>query len=343
MKPDRVRAGERVPHGGSDENEVLDFSANTNPRVPDGAHEAYEAAFDQSRRYPDDSYPEFRAAAAVAVGCDPEQVVPTPGGLAAIRLAVATRVEPGDSVLVPAPSFSEYTREVDLQGGDPEFVAYDAILDVDPEPHEMAIVCHPNNPTGEAYDPAMLRAFADRCREAGTELLVDEAFLDFTDLGSLASEPGVVVARSLTKMYGLPGVRVGFAVATGNRLADLRTARRAWNVSMPAAALGTHCLGDEAFVARTRARVRVERERLRDALSARFDVFDSDAPFLLFDAGGASVDSIFETARQRGVVLRDARTFHGLNNHIRVAVKNREANDELLAALDLGDPMEADE
>ena len=337
MEPDRVRAGERVPHGGSDDAELLDFSANTNPRVPDGARDVYETAFEAARRYPDDGYPEFREAAAASVGCAPEQVVPTAGGLAAMRLAIASRVSRGDRVLVPSPSFSEYAREVELQGGTPEFVAPAELLDTDPEPYALAIVCQPNNPTGEAVDPAVLRAYAARCREVGTELLVDEAFLPYTDLSSMAGEPGVVVARSLTKVYGLPGLRAGFAVATGDRLEDLETARRPWSLSTPAAAVGTHCLRDERFVARTRSAVRVERDRLHEALSRRFDVFDSDAPFLLFDVGEESVEELLGTARDRGVVLRDARTFRGLDNHVRVAVKDRDANDELLAALGLED------
>lgn len=333
MEPDRVRAGERVPHGGSDDADLLDFSANTNSKVPNGAREVYEAAFDDARRYPDDGYPEFREAAARTVGCAPKQVIPTPGGLAAIRLTIASRVERGERVLIPAPSFSEYAREVELQGGNPEFVAPAELLETDPEPYSLAIVCQPNNPTGEAVDPAVLRAYAERCRECGTELLVDEAFLPYTDLSSLAGEPGVVVARSLTKIYGLPGLRSGFAIATGDRLDDLEIARRAWSLSTPAAAVGAHCLRDERFVARTRARLRIERERIREALSTRFNVFESDAPFLLFDAGEESVDDLLATARERGVVLRDARTFRGLDNHVRVAVKDHEANSQLLAAL----------
>lgn len=336
MEPDRVRAAERVPHGGSDDESLLDFSANTNPRTPEGARDAYDAAFEPSRRYPDDGYPAFRAAAAQSVGCAPEQVVPTAGGLAAIRLTIATRVNRGDRVLLPAPSFSEYAREVELQGGEPEFVSPAELLETEPEPYTLAIVCQPNNPTGEAVDPAVLRAYAERCQTAGTELLVDEAFLPYTDLDSMAGEPGVVVARSLTKIYGLPGIRAGFAVASGDRLTDLETARRPWSLSTSAAAVGTHCLRDDAFVSRTRARLRIERERVREALATEYAVTDSDAPFLLFDVGDASVDELLETARERGVVLRDARTFRGLDNHIRVAIKNREANDRLLAALGLG-------
>ncbi|MFC6756268.1 MULTISPECIES: threonine-phosphate decarboxylase CobD [Haloarcula] len=325
----------RVPHGSSDDPDVLDFSANTNPRVPPGTREVFEAAFDTARSYPNDGYPDFRAAAAEFVGCDPAQVVPTAGGLEAIRLSIQTTVRSGESVLIPAPSFGEYAREVRLQGGEPTFVGHDEILDADPADHAMAVVCTPNNPTGECYDADALRAFADRCREVGTTLLVDEAFLGFTDEPSLAGRAGVVVARSLTKLFGLPGVRMGYAVATHDALDRLATARRAWSMSAAAAALGTHCYGADAFVAETRERVAQERERMRDRLATRFDVFPSDAPFLCFDTGDTGVEDLLATAREAGIALRDARTFRRLDSHVRVAVRRPEENDRLLEVLDV--------
>jgi L-threonine-O-3-phosphate decarboxylase len=334
-----VRATGRVPHGSSDDPDVLDFSANINTRVPDGVRAAYEAALDKARSYPPDDYPDFRAAAADYVGCDPARVVPTPGGLAAIRLAVAVTVGSDDSALVPAPSFGEYAREVKLQGGEPTFVAHDDILDADPAPHALAVVCNPNNPTGEAYDADALRAFARRCRAAGTTLLVDEAFLGFTDEPSLAGEPGVVVARSLTKLFGFPGLRAGFAVAgdgpsgaTDGLYDLLATARPAWSLGWPAARVGRVSMRDEAFVAATRERVASERAYLRAHLSDQFRVRESDAPFLLVDVG-RDATPLVERAREQGVVVRDATTFRGLDTHVRVAVKERAANDRLLAAL----------
>jgi histidinol-phosphate/aromatic aminotransferase/cobyric acid decarboxylase-like protein len=86
-------------------------------------------------------------------------------------------------------------------------------------------------------------------------------------------------------------------------------------------------------VERTRERVAAERARLREALAERFDVYPSDAPFLLLDAGGRDVDALLAHARERGVVLRDARTFRGLDSHVRVAIKRPAQNDRLLAAL----------
>jgi len=330
-----IGADGRVPHGSSDDPSLLDFSANTNPQVPPDTREVFEGSFDAARSYSNDGYPDFRAAAAEFVGCDPVEVVPTAGGLDAIRLAIETTVRPGESVLLPAPSFGEYAREVRLQGGDPRFVGHDAILETGPTDHAMAVVCNPNNPTGECYDADALREFADRCHDAGTTLLVDEAFLGFTDQPSLAGREGVVVARSLTKLFGLPGVRMGYAVGTGDALDRLHTARRAWSMSAAAAAVGTHCYGADAFVAETRERVDCERERMRSRLETRFDVFPSDAPFLCFAAGDSGVDELLATAREHGLALRDARTFRRLDSHVRVAVRLPAENDRLLEALDV--------
>jgi threonine-phosphate decarboxylase len=332
MNRDAVDDAGRVAHGSSDDPDVLDFSANVNPEVPDGAETVYREAFETARTYPPEPPAAFAEAAADDVGCEPRRVVPTPGGLAAIRSTVALSVDPGDAALVPAPSFGEYAREVDLQGGEPRFVAHDDMLAADPSGHALAVVCNPNNPTGDAHDHDALRGFAERCRAAGTTLLVDEAFLGFTDRPSMAGEPGVVVARSLTKLFGLPGLRAGFAVATGDLHEALATVRRPWNVGAAALSTGAHCLRQDAFVARTRERVRSERERLRAALSERFDVHPSVSPFLLLAVDG-DVDGLLADARDAGLALRDARTFRGLDGHVRVAVRLPEENDRLLEVL----------
>jgi len=326
----------RVPHGGADVPWLLDFSANANPESPDGTARVFESALAAARAYPADDYCEYRARAADYVGCEGPQVVPTAGGMAAIRLAVATTVSSGDAALVPAPSFGEYAREVSLQGGQPEFVPATELLETDPDPYALAVACQPNNPTGMAYDPGALRAFAARCREVGTVLLVDEAFLDFTTLDSLAGEPGVIVARSLTKIFGLPGLRMGYAVATDDLRDRLDAARPAWGLSAPAAAVGAHCLADEGFVAATREDVANERERMRDRLSARFDVTPSVAPFLLLDAGTSeAAEAAIDDARAASIAVRDARTFRGLDSHVRVAVRKPYENDLLLDAFDV--------
>ncbi|QSG06821.1 aminotransferase class I/II-fold pyridoxal phosphate-dependent enzyme [Halapricum desulfuricans] len=333
MNDERARGVGPVAHGSSDDPELLDFSANTNPRTPPGVADAYEDALDQAGSYPPEPPNEYRGTAAEYVDVTPESIVPTPGGLAAIRLAIALAVDPGDSALVPAPSFGEYAREIRLQGGTPTFVSPGAIVESDPTDHALAVVCNPNNPTGEAIAQGELRAFARRCRESDTRLLIDEAFLGYTDRPSMAGTDGVVVARSLTKLFGLPGIRAGFAVATGEFGEAMRNARRPWNLGAPALAVGSHCMRQRAFVEETRERVARERERMREALATRFDVRESEGPFLLLDVGDRPVGRFVAAVRERGVAIRDATTFRGLDSHVRVAVREPEANDRLLEVL----------
>ncbi|TQQ83694.1 threonine-phosphate decarboxylase [Halonotius terrestris] len=334
MDPEAIDSLSRVAHGGEADPQLLDFSANTNPRTPSGVATVYEAALPASRQYPVDDYCEFRAAAADYIGVTGNEIIPAAGSLTGMRLLFSVVVDDGDSVVVPTPSFGEYDREIRLQGGTPEFVPHDEVMAVDPTAHDLVIVCNPNNPTGESYETAALRSLADRCAAADTVLCVDEAFLDFTDRPSMAGTPGVVVARSLTKIFGLPGLRAGFLVATGDLRERLDVARPAWTLSTPAAAVGAHCLKDTEFVEETCEQVAAERERMRDRLETRFDVAPSDAPFLLCETD-QSVDEVVDAARDRGVVVRDATTFRGLDSHIRVAVKRPKQNDRLLAALDV--------
>ncbi|GAB6860313.1 threonine-phosphate decarboxylase CobD [Haloplanus litoreus] len=333
MNPDAVAGVERVPHGGATDATILDFSANTNPERPSGIVSVYESAYGAATHYPNDDYCEFRTAAGEYLGCEPRAVVPTAGGSAALRLAFEVTLGGDDDALLPRPSFGEYEREVRLQGAEPTVVDHDDLLWTDPEPYDVAVICNPNNPTGEAHPLADVRAYAEECRAADTVLIVDEAFLDFTDHRTLAGEPGVVVARSLTKMFGLPGLRVGMAVARGHLRERLEAARPVWGLSTPAADVGAYCLRQTRFVARTRDRVRRERERMTDALEPAFDVWPSEAPFLLLDVGDRTVEDVVDAARRNGIAIRDATTFDGLDSHVRVAVRRPDENDRLVAAL----------
>jgi L-threonine-O-3-phosphate decarboxylase len=333
MDPEVVPDVDRAHHGGTSDATVLDFSANTNPERPPGVAAVYESAYGALDRYPNDDYCEYRTAAGSYLGCEPRDVVPTAGGIEALRLAFEVSLDAGGDALLPRPSFGEYEREVRLQGAEPTFVAHHRIARTDPEGYDVAVVCNPNNPTGDAYSRRELLAFADECRAAGTVLIVDEAFLDFTGRRTLAGEPGTVVARSLTKVFGLPGLRFGFAVATGDLRERLDIARPSWGLSVPAADVGAYCLGRTTFVAETRDRVRHERRRMAERLEGTFDVLPSEAPFLLLDVGDRAVADVVDDAREAGIAIRDATTFRGLDSHVRVAVRRAHENDRLLDAL----------
>ncbi|AKH96806.1 aminotransferase class I/II-fold pyridoxal phosphate-dependent enzyme [Halanaeroarchaeum sulfurireducens] len=332
MDPNSVPSVDRVPHGGHAA-ETVEFSANVNPEVPPGVEDVYRDAFGAVGEYPPEPPTDYVAAAAEYVDVDPAHVIPTAGGLAALRLAIETTVETGDTALVPAPSFGEYAREVRLQGATAVPVPESEILDADPDDHALAVVCNPNNPTGRAYDRGDLLAFVRRSRAAGTPVIVDEAFLGFTDRETLAGTDGAIVARSLTKLFGLPGLRAGFAVATGKLGERLRRARRPWNLGTPARLVGAYCMQQTDFVGATRDRVERERERMADVLNERYEVFPSAAPFLLLEVTGESVDAVVERCERRGLTIRDARTFATLENHVRVAIRRPAENRRLEEAL----------
>lgn len=324
---------ERSPHGGAPDHDLLDFSATTNPDRPPGLVPVYDSAFIDSRRYPADDYLRYRKAAGAYAGCEPRSVIPTAGSLQAFRLALAVSVEDGDTILAPQPSCGELAREMHLSGATPEYVPYDSILDTDPSPHAAVVICNPNNPTGKAYDADRLRAFADDCRSVGTTLIVDEAFIDFTVQPSLAGTDGVIVTRSLARIFGLPGLRSGFAVATGELRERLEVVRPAYGLSTPAVDIGVHCMNQPDFVTDTRRRVRQERERMHTTLSEWFDVYPSSAPYLLLDVGDRDVSEVCSAVREHGILVRDATTFRGLDSHVRVSVKRPAQNDLLLDAL----------
>lgn len=331
---DRKALGDRVPHGGVSDPTILDFSVNVNPRRPDGVAGVYAAALAQARRYPDDTYESFRLRAAKYVDCSMADVIPTPGGLGGLRLVIDVLVDPGDRVAVPAPTFGEYERELALRRATVDHIPAADLPDIDPAAFRMVLLCNPNNPTGRLVTGAELARLVERCQMAETPLLVDEAFLGFTTAPSLAGTPGTVVVRSLTKLFGLPGLRAGFVVTPGVRGDLINRARRPWNLGTPAAEVGTYCMGQTAFIDATREQVATERARLEHELAARFDVCrDSAAPFLLVAVRDESVSAVLAELSAADLAARDATTFRGLDRHIRIAVRRPEENDRLLEVL----------
>lgn len=314
--------------------QLLDFSAIINAETPDGISQVYESALVSAQSHPSDDYSGFRATAAEYVECEATEVIPTAGRLAGVRLVTATTISSGDPVLLPAPSCSEYAREVRLQGGSLAVAPHTELFDTDPAEFQLVCACQPNNPTGHLHEPDVVRAYADRCLEAGTPLLLDESFLDFSGSASLAGYPGVIVVRSLSPISGLPGLHSGFVVASEPYQERLATARLTWGLSVPGREVGEYCMNQTEFLDATKARIKRERNRLRDRLSPRFDVLHSGAPYLLFELpADKNVSGLQATLRESNIAIRDARTFRNLDNHVRVTIRSPEENDALLEAL----------
>lgn len=328
--------------------EILDFSASINPLGSPPLEDVVLSELKNICHYPDITYSDFREAAASFVGVDPENIVPGNGSSEIIRIFSEVCIDDGEVALIPTPTFGEYETQSRLAGA--QIVKADLGVE---EPRDLesifdeallryakaAFFCNPNNPTGRLTERCEVKRLAERCEECGVFLLVDEAFIELSDpdqsLADLAPDMnGLVVMRSLTKSFGVPGLRLGFAV-TNRELAEIMNrARIPWSISSIASAAAVHLLKNEEFLERSRQTVIKELEWLRDALrSIGLRPLRSSTNFLLVDVRGAGLDSEALTERMldEGILIRDCRSF-GLDGYVRVAVRRREENERLVLA-----------
>lgn len=329
---DLAAHGDRMVPAGA-----LDFAVNVHgDGPPPHLRAVLAAALDDLGRYPDDSA--ARAAAARRHDRDPGEVVVTAGAAEAFRL-LATVLRPSHAAVVH-PQFTEPEAALRATGTPVTRVPRDAgrawALDPDavPDAADLVVLGNPNNPTGTLDPPASVAAL---CRP-GRTVVVDEAFLDFVvderaaGLAHRGELPGLVVVRSVTKLWGLPGLRAGYLVGPRGLCDRLQGARQPWPVSGPALAAVAACCADDPHrvaVATAVARARAElAERLAALPGVR--VWPSAANFLLLRVpDGAAVEAAL---RQRGVAVRPS-TFPGLDaDHLRVAVHDPARNAQLLAA-----------
>jgi cobalamin biosynthesis protein CobC len=146
-----------------------------------------------------------------------------------------------------------------------------ALVAADDASSAVEVFVNPNNPDGRIWPRDTLCAAAARCASAGGMTVIDEAFADLEPDSSLAPHadtPGLVILRSVGKFFGLPGLRIGFALGDSAVIERLRRAMGPWAVSGPALEVAAAALGDDAWIGETRARLRGLRERLDDVLSA---------------------------------------------------------------------------
>jgi histidinol-phosphate aminotransferase len=316
----------------------LDFAVNVVPGgPPDWLRRELHAALGRVATYPDDR----PAADALAArhGRPPGEVVCANGSAEALWL-LATVVRPSLAVVV-TPSFTEPEAALRAAGHPVQRAWRDRAsfaLDPDAVPRaaDLVVVGNPNNPTGN-LDPA---ATVARLTRPGRLLVVDEAFMELVpgETESLAARrdlPGLVVVRSLTKLWGLAGLRAGYVLAPEELADAMRAARQPWSVNtLACAALVAWATEGAAHAGRLVGRVATARARLARALTAHpgVRVWPSAANFLLLQVpDGPTVRAALAA---RGLAVRPCHTFPGLTpDHLRVAVRDPADNQRLVDAL----------
>ncbi len=330
-------------HGGDYTGNLLDFSVNVSPLgIPDAVRDALAQAVARLDRYPDPFCSELCAAIAASDGV-PSGFVLCGNGASDLIFRVALAGRPKRAVIV-APTFSEYEAALSLCGCGVVFYPLSPErgfrLDADflnaltPET-DMAFLCQPNNPTGVTVPQALLRRILERCREIDCRLILDECFLgfldrpqDFTLQDALSDFPNLLILRAFTKLYGLAGVRLGYALCSdGAFLTQTRLCGPPWSVSTLAQAAGVAALRENGYADAVRRLVSRERPKLYDALCALgFDVVPGEANFLLFRSPAP--------LEPRGILLRNCGNFRALDNTwYRTAVRTEAENRRLLSAL----------
>jgi threonine-phosphate decarboxylase len=335
--------------------ELIDFSASINPLGPPRSvlERLQRDAADASSlaRYPDPEYTELRSALANWLNVPPACLV-IANGSAALFGAVVRAIRP-DTCLLPAPAFSEQQQALVAAGCRIERFRLSAqdgfCLDVPAlyrtiavRKPSLCVLTNPHNPSGALTTAAAMLAVAHAAAAADVRLLVDEAFIDFAPsetLTELAPHDHVVVLRSLTKFFGMPALRVGYAVAAPEMATRIGAQLPAWPVTTLAAGAAVEALRDEAYARATLAAVAEERPRLRERLAeVGIETYASAANFLLLRLPARSLDSTrlrAQLIRQCRIVVRDCRSFDGMadGRFIRVAIRARADNDRLVDAL----------
>lgn len=323
----------------------LDFSANVSPLgVPEGVQQALCRASAVCDRYPDPDCRALRAAIAQKEGVPPGWLF-CGGGASELIWRAVLAAKPRRA-LVTEPCFGEYEAALEENGceivryrlQDPFCVRGDILCKLDNN-IELVILCNPNNPTGRTIEPTLLREIAARCAQTGTRLVLDECFLDFLDDPArhtmkhmLADSAWLLILKAFTKLYGMAGVRLGYALcADGKFLKAMRRAGPPWSVSQLAQEAGLAALREDDYVNRLRALTARERPRLYASLrDLGLHVVPGEANFLLFQSEVA----LGAPLRERGVLIRSCADFYGLDETwYRAAVRTGEENDRLLAAL----------
>lgn len=336
--------------------DLLDFSASINPLgPPEWLRAVVLAHLSDLEHYPDPECSDL-VQAIVDRHEIPSECVVVGNGTAEL-IAALPRVLPVTRALIPVPTYVDYAVAATQAGLEVETIGLDETkgfaMDADGlaarlRGGEVVFVGRPNNPTGVLCSAQDLTSLANR--NPCSWFVVDEAFVEFTeeDKGLRGGDnvpsgavllrsgiPNLVVLRSLTKLYAIPGLRLGFAVARPDMAAGLRRAIAPWSVNALAQVVGVAALADKGYVNATRAFVCEERARLMEGLSALpgLHVFPSSANYLLVRMGKGPTNArdLAERLLQNGLAVRACDDFDGLDRrYFRVAVRRREENERLV-------------
>jgi histidinol-phosphate aminotransferase len=337
------QAPEAIAAGG-----IAQLASNESPFGPHAkVVEAIRAAATAMNRYPDPDATLLRRRIAERYETEPGRVAVGNGSCEILLAAAEALCEPGAEIVYAWPSFSMYpylaalsgAREIRVPLGEGEAHDLDAMAAEATAATQLVIVCNPNNPTGTHLPVAEVAAFCERV-PAHVTIALDEAYVEFqTDddpdatIDLLAEFPNLVVLRTFSKVYGLAGLRVGFAIGSAKFRAAVDAVRQPFSVNALAQAAAAEAILHQDDVAQRVEGTLVERVRVEEGLcELGLSTAETQANFSWIDLGGASEKEVVDALAERQIAVRPGRPL-GDPGHIRVSYGTPAENGRFLAAL----------
>ncbi|HKL98540.1 MAG TPA: histidinol-phosphate transaminase [Mobilitalea sp.] len=335
--------------------DIVSFSANVNPLgISPKLKTTLSERVDSIMSYPDREYTSLRKCIANYVKADIADIIVGNGSTELISLFI--QIKHPKKVLIVGPTYSEYEREVTLDGGstlyyrleeEKDFKLDLTTLEQQLTPDiELLVICNPNNPTSSTITRSDMRKILDISKQKGTFVMVDETYVEFAeDLQKITSVPltgyynNLIILRGISKFYAAPGLRLGYAICgNADLLKEINQRKNPWTINSLAAIAGEIMFTDEDYIKKTRLLIAEERTRICSILSSNKNLkyFAPSANFVLVKILGEEVTSmdLFEAAIKKGLMIRDCSTFPFLNNKfIRFCFMTPELNDKLLDIL----------
>lgn len=343
----------KLTHGGDvyRNPDCIDFSANINPLgIPEGVKRAMLESIEQVQNYPDICCEALVEEIAGFHGIEKGQIV-CGNGAADLIFRYVFAIKP-KRALVMDPCFLEYEQALEFVGAEvlhypldrKSFCLEKGMIEALTDELEVIFLCNPNNPTGKLIPAELLEQILGVCREKNIRLFMDECFLDFVSkekkqakerslISRLAGEPHLFILKSFTKMYAIPGVRLGYGMTSDRKLLyNMERAGAPWSVSVLAQAAGVAALKSKDFVEQTCLYIEEEKEYLYRNLERLGICFwrSSGNFILLYDER-----ELQEKLLEKGILIRDCGNYSGLSKgYYRIAVKDRKSNQQLIRRLE---------
>ncbi|MBE9010626.1 threonine-phosphate decarboxylase [Pseudanabaenaceae cyanobacterium LEGE 13415] len=314
---------------------ILDFSASINPLgTPKSAIDAIQAHLPLLRDYPDPNYQQVRSMLAQIHQLSPDWILPGNGSAELLTWAGWDLAEL-DQVALFVPAFGDYFRALNAFGAKVQRVLIES--DLEGSKSAGLLLNNPHNPTGKLFDRAFIREQLDRF----ALVVVDEAFMDFLSpdqslISEIENYPNLVILRSLTKFYALPGLRFGYAIAHPDRIQSWQQRRDPWSVNTLAAAAAAAVLQDREFQRETFEWLNAARPQLFEGLQAigGLSPLLGVANYFLVKSERSVSQLQKQLLEHDKILIRDCLSFAELGDrYFRVAVRLPAENQRLIDGL----------